>query len=166
MYVAFIFSNTNWEGKLCNLFTGCYCYHVGFVTDDKKWMYELNILRRRVSWEGRYPEENVMLVPCPVKEEWLLDDIANYNGHIFDPGSWYGLANYLMFAVRPIYRVLGKQPKNFKGEICSQWVNEALIAAGVNTGFDKNAAPPSPCDLLKFYTPSCSLPEASQSSLK
>lgn len=153
MYVAFILSDTNWEGKLTKIFTDSYCYHVGFLSDDKKWFYDMHLVKRRSPWEGQYDSENVMLMQCPVKEEDLLDDIADSNADISSGSVWYGVLDYLMFAFRPLFHLLGKSTPNFTGIICSEWVNDMLISAGVQTGFDENEGPPSPADLLRFYCP-------------
>lgn len=135
MKIAFIYGKQP-SSTLTRIFTGSTCYHVGF-TDGKRF-WDMHLIRRRRLWP-RYPEEHVILVDCPV------DVSAEYLDHRLDTDdAVYGWRDYLLFALRPFYHLVGKSTRNAGGVICSEMVAEDLRANGWPVRFDEV---PSPGDL-------------------
>lgn len=123
---------------LTKLFTGSTCYHVFWVDLETGRMYDMNLLRRRRLWP-HYPAERVILVEPPV------DVPADYLEHMLDiDEATYGWRDYLLFALRPLYHLIGKSTRNAGGVICSEMVADDLIALGWPVRF---AEVPSPADL-------------------
>jgi len=136
MQLAFIYGKQP-SSTLTKLFTGSTCYHVGFT--DGEWFWDMHKHRRVGAWKGRYSAERVILVDCPVPvTSRFLDD------QVLDQTVEYGFRDYIAFAFRWAYHLVGKSTRNFGGEICSEWVANVLIALGWPKHF---AEVPSPADL-------------------
>lgn len=116
--------------------TGSTCYHVGFADDDYFW--DMNLIRRRRLWPEYKAAHTVITVPCPVEvtREYL-------DRKLDTDESTYGICDYLLFALRPIYHLLGKSTRNRKGEICSEMVYDDLVKNGWWVRFEEV---PSPAD--------------------
>jgi hypothetical protein len=126
------------SSTLTKLFTGSTCYHVFFVDEDAGRMYDMNLLRRRRLWP-HYPPERVILSDCPVEVP------PEYMEHMLDiDEATYGWRDYLLFALRPLYHLIGKSTRNVGGVICSEMVANDLIALGWHVRFPEV---PSPADL-------------------
>ena len=135
MKIAFIYG-TRLSSKLTKWFTGSTCYHVGFTDGSKFW--DMNLIRRRRLWP-LYPPDHVILIDCPV------DVTADYLNHRLDTATdTYGWRDYLLFALRPLYHLLGKSTRNVGGVICSEMVADDLMANGWLYPF---AEVPSPADM-------------------
>ncbi len=140
MKIAFIYGKQP-SSTLTKFFTGSACYHVGFTDGAHFW--DMNLLRRRRLWPGLYPESHVRLADCPV------DVTAEYLEHRLDTDeATYGWADYLLFALRPIYHLFGRSTRNAGGVICSEMVADDLIALGWPVVFDEV---PSPADLERLF---------------
>lgn len=135
MQVAFIYKKPL-SSALTKLVTGSTCYHVGFTDGVKFW--DMNLLRRRRVWP-LYPDDHVILAPCPVpvSAEYL-------EGKLETDGARYGIVDYVLFGLRWFYRLIGKRVRNAPGTICSEMVADDLAANGWAVRFDEV---PSPADL-------------------
>lgn len=139
MKIAFIYGKQP-SSTLTKFFTGSACYHVGFTDGAHFW--DMNLIRRRRLWPVLYPESHVRLAACPV------DVTAEYLDHRLDTDeATYGWADYLLFALRPIYHLFGRSTRNAGGVICSEMVADDLIALGWPVVFDEV---PSPADLERL----------------
>lgn len=135
MKIAFIYGKRP-SSILTKLFTGSTCYHVGFTDGANFW--DMNLLRRRRLWP-LYPDSHVVLAECPV------DVPIDYLEHMLDiDEATYGWRDYLLFALRPFYHLIGKSTRNAGGVICSEMVFNDLKALGWPVQFDEV---PSPADL-------------------
>lgn len=142
MKIAFFFNEEKFCGKLTKFFTGCYCYHVGFVDEERDILYDMNLTRRKRRWSIYGSRKNAILVEAPVEitadyleEQLLVDD------------SLYGVADYSLFMLRPMYHWFGKSTRNVGGMICSELVYNGLYAHGWSVKFPEV---PSPCDLYRL----------------
>ena len=105
-------------------------------------MYDMHLIRRRREWP-HYANYQLFDVPGNVWREYLermLDTDTNV----------YGVFDYLLFMLRPLYHWLGKSTPNAGGVICSEMANFDIWANGGATPWLPEAAPPSPCDLYRF----------------
>jgi len=125
---------------LTKIFTGSYCYHVFFVDEEAGLMYDMNLLLRKRLWP-HYESWQYKLVDCPVK---ITKDDLEYE--LATDDNTYGLKDYLLFALRPIYHLFGKSTRNKNGVICSEWVYNMLVKHGWPIRFKEV---PSPADLEK-----------------
>lgn len=133
MQVAFVYGKKP-NSTLTRIFTGSTCYHVGFT--DGEWFWDMHQHRRVGPWKGRYPAERVILVDCPVQiTAALLDQ------QVLDQTVAYGWRDYLAFAFRWAYHLVGKSTRNYGGEICSEWVGNVLRAMGWDRSFEEVEAP-------------------------
>lgn len=136
MKLAFIYGKQP-SATLTRLFTGSACYHVGLT--DGRHFWDMHLIRRRRLWAGLYPAERVLLAECPVDvpreflEQRLDTDTAVY-----------GVLDYLLFALRPLYHLIGSSTRNMGGVICSEMVAADLAACGWEQRF---VEVPSPADL-------------------
>lgn len=145
MKVAVILGNPekSFMSKLCVFFTGCPAYHVGFVDETTNLIYDMSWLRRRRRLP-RYQGDTMVLfdmpcVTCEYLEEKLTTDDSDY-----------GFVDYLKFSLRPIYHLFGKSTRNANGVICSEMLNNDIIACGGETPFSTTGEPPSPCDIFRW----------------
>lgn len=143
MKLAVIFNSDKFSGKLTKLFTGCSAYHVVWVDEAHGLMYDMHLLRRRRAWPA-YTEGQVLMYDIPkVTAEYLEQRLT------FDDNT-YGWVDYLLFLLRPIYHLFGKSTRNAGGVICSEMVNNDMWACGVETPWQVDAEPPSPCDIFRW----------------
>ena len=143
MKLAIIFGDPskNILARLTKWFTGCTAYHVAFVDEETQSMYDMYWIRRKRTWP--YYENYILYdMPC-VTWEYLEDRLKNDK-------SEYGFKDYLLFGLRPLFHLFGKSTINAGGVICSEMVNNDIIACGGTTPFDPKKAPPSPCDLYNW----------------
>lgn len=136
MKIAFIYGKQP-SSLLTKLFTGSTCYHVGFTDGERFW--DMNLIRRRRVWPGLYAPEKVILAECPV-----AISAAFLESRLETDDSTYGFADYLMFALRPLYHLVGKSTRNRGGVICSEMVAGDLVINGWPQRF---AEVPSPAQL-------------------
>lgn len=144
MKIAIVSNNNNLSGRLTKFFTGCHAYHVAWVDEEGGRMYDMNLLRRRRKWPY-YPDDQVELTeaPCNVTVEYLEEKLTSDDNH-------YGFADYMLFALRKLYHLVGKSTRNAGGVICSEMVNNDIWACGGLTPWLPSDAPPSPCDMLSW----------------
>lgn len=142
MKIAFMFNEEKLCAKMTKFFTGCYCYHVAFVDEKNDIMYDMNLLRRKRRWSSYGPRDKAVLVEAPVNvtAEYLEEQLLIDN-------NWYGVFDYALFALRPLYHLLGKSTRNAGGVICSEMVYIDLVDNGWTIDFREV---PSPCDLYRI----------------
>jgi len=146
--VAFIFADPSEKisARLTLIFTGCAAYHIGFVDTERNKFYDMNLIRRRRVWSEYERKRHCILFDAP---GWID---ADYLERMLDADkSRYSVLDYILFGLRPIYHLLGKSTPNAGGMICSEMVLIDLNANGANLPFDAKKAPPSPCDLFRFF---------------
>lgn len=144
--LAIIYSKTKLSGRLTKFWTGEYAYHCGFLDAENDTFYDMNLLPRKVYWSAK-KYKDFTLHPCKLTvadcEEYLKLDSLNVR---------YGVLDYSLFALRPIFHFFGKSTRNLGGEICSEWVNKCLWRKVQNsTPFNPLDAPPSPADFVRLY---------------
>jgi hypothetical protein len=140
MKIALIYGN-NFPSKLTKLFTGSKCYHIGWVDEENSKFYDMNLLRRRKVWPC-YPPERVILVDSPVEvtSKFLEDQLDIDEQH-------YGIFDYLLFIIRPVYHFFGTSTRNAGGVICSEMIENDLMANGWKSPF---VEVPSPGDFERL----------------
>jgi hypothetical protein len=140
--IAFIYSRSKLSGKLTRLFTGSYCYHVAWVDEVTGMMYDMHLLRRVRQWP-HYSPDNVRLVesPVPVSGSYLMRRLT-------EDEATYGVIDYCLFAMRPLFHLFGKSTPNAGGVICSEMVYEDLRANGWEYAFKEV---PSPADMERVF---------------
>lgn len=143
MKLAIIFNQRKVSGILTQYFTGCYAYHAAWVDEEKGVMYDMHLIRRRRPWP-HYQDSDVLLFEFPEVTREHLELMLTVDGRT------YGWLDYLLFALRPLYHLVGKSTRNVDGVICSEMINEDARACGVKTPWDEFEAPPSPCDLYRW----------------
>lgn len=135
MKIAFIYGKKP-SSTLTKIFTGSSCYHVGFTDGVKFW--DMHLIRRRRLW-SIYNNKKTVLIEAPVSIT------AEYLDHKLDTDeARYGIIDYGLFGLRPIYHLFGKSTRNAKGIICSEMVADDLNANGWRYTFKEV---PSPADL-------------------
>jgi hypothetical protein len=146
--LAVIFGPQHWDAALLRLFTGCVAYHVAWVDEERGLMYDMNLLRRRRPWPAYTPSDNVIVflyaVPgVTITREYLEDRLTQDN-------SEYGVMDFVLFALRGFFHLIGKPTRNAKGVICSEMCNIDVWACGGKTPWKVEDAPPSPCDWWRW----------------
>lgn len=136
MKIAFLYGKQP-SSTLTLLATGSTCYHVGFTDEYHFW--DMNLLRRRRLWEGLYPQKSTIVAESPVK---VTSEFLNLK--LDTDNSRYGILDYILFALRPIYHLFGKSTRNMRGIICSEMVANDMIENGWKARFKEV---PSPSDL-------------------
>jgi hypothetical protein len=135
MKIAFIYGKKP-SSTLTKIFTGSTCYHVGFTDGVKFW--DMHLIRRRRLW-SIYNNKKTVLIEAPVSIT------AEYLDHKLDTDeARYGIIDYGLFGLRPIYHLFGKSTRNAGGLICSEMVVDDLNANGWRYTFKEV---PSPADL-------------------
>lgn len=135
--IAIISNPKKLSGWLTRIFTGSPAYHIGFVDEDNFKFYDQHLIFRRRIWP-HYHADTVTMYDCPVSvttadlEHWL--DTSD---------DWYGVLDYMFFAIRKLFP---NANRSFKGSICSETVNNILLAHGWSYRF---ASTPSPADFEK-----------------
>lgn len=143
MKLGIVFNPNKFSGKLTKFWTGCYAYHVVWVDEERGLMYDMNLLRRRRKWP-HYGEAEVLLFDFPkVTQEFLEEKLSSDD-------SVYGWKDYLLFSLRPLYHLLGKNTRNAGGVICSEMTNNDIWECGDTTPWPVNGPPPSPCDFYNW----------------
>lgn len=147
-----VFFNVGKEDKfltrLSRIFSGSNIYHVGFLSDDGETAYDMSLLKRAFKIQDYSPDSIILLkIPMYLSEPKILMEIAYTNGELSTRSTFYGIWDYLAFAIRPLYHILGKSTPNFRGVICSEWVNNKIVEAQGDNGFKLSDCPPSPTDL-------------------
>jgi hypothetical protein len=137
MQIAFIYGR-QLSSALTKFWTGSTCYHVAFVEGARMW--DMNLLRRRRVWP-HYSVARVILADlpsgCRVTREYLESKLETDD-------SRYGVIDYLLFSLRPLYHLLGRSTRNASGTICSEMVAGDMHACGWPVQFTEV---PSPADL-------------------
>jgi hypothetical protein len=143
--LAIIFNENKLSGKLTKFWTGCYAYHAAWVDLDNNKMYDMNLLRRRQLWPHYGAETSVLLFDAPgnVTAEYLESQLETDE-------SRYGVFDYCLFALRPLFHLFGQSTRNAGGVICSEMVNQDIWECGGVTPFHPMTEPPSPCDLYRW----------------
>lgn len=145
--LAIIYSKTKLSGRLTKFWTGEYAYHCGFLDAENDTFYEMNIMPRAVSWAAKNYKD-YSLHPTNLTAEDCFSYLKQDALHVR-----YGVFDYAMFALRPVYHLFGQSTRNFSGEICSEWLNKCLWRKTPNaTQFNPKDAPPSPADFARLYT--------------
>ncbi len=140
MKLAFVYSKSKLPAKLTKFFTGSYCYHVAWVDEENNKMYDMNLIRRRRDWP--YYKETILIdVPVTITKEYLESKLSSDE-------NTYGFIDYLLFAVRPLYHLVGLSTRNAKGVICSEMIYNDMVANGWSGRFKEV---PSPADLEKLF---------------
>jgi hypothetical protein len=135
MKIAFIYGKKP-SSALTKIFTGSSCYHVGFTDGVKFW--DMHLIRRRRLW-SIYNDKKTVLIEAPVSIT------AEYLDHKLDTDeARYGVIDYILFGLRPIYHLFGKSTRNAGGVICSEMVVDDLNANGWRYTFKEV---PSPADI-------------------
>lgn len=98
----------------------------------------MNLIRRRRLW-SIYNNKKTVLIEAPVSIT------SEYLDHKLDTDeARYGIIDYILFGLRPIYHLFGKSTRNAGGLICSEMVADDLNAHGWRYTFKEV---PSPADL-------------------
>lgn len=146
MQLAIIYSKTKLSSKLTKFWTGSYAYHCGLLDIESDTFFDMNITPRKISWAAKDYKDfelhdvDVTLSDC---ENYLKQDSLNVR---------YGVLDYTLFALRPIFHFFGKSTPNANGDICSEQTNKWLWRKTYGaTPFNPLHAPPSPADLERFF---------------
>lgn len=138
MKIGFAYSKTKLSGLLTKFWTNSYAYHSFIVDEENGKLYDQHLILRRRNWP-MYNPSKVVLVESPVPIS------TAYMENLLDTDeAWYGVFDYMLFALRPIYHLFGKSTRNAGGVICSEMVYNVLKANGWDVEFDEV---PSPADL-------------------
>lgn len=118
------------SARLTRFWTGSTAYHCGFVDDDPgqedgATFFDMNLLPRKVSWPRYHgPDKWVLLFDAPLLTRAQCERLLRRDGAVR-----YGVADYCLFALRPLYHLLGKSTRNAGGlicsELCTQWLSDA-----------------------------------------
>lgn len=127
------------SARLTKLFTGSTAYHCGFVDEATGTFYDMSWLPRKTHWPRYNPPKWVNLYPVPNLTAEHCEEYLKRDSHIK-----YGVMDYVLFGLRPIYHLFGKSTRNAGGWICSEMCAEWLR----RVGYDAPVEPvPSPADL-------------------
>jgi hypothetical protein len=145
MKFALIYSTTKFNAKLTKFFTNSYAYHCGFYDQASDTFYDMHWVPRKTSWSERGYKE-FTLHDCPLTleqaEAFLKQDSLKIR---------YGWVDYLLFALRPFYHLVGKSTRNAEGWICSEHCNVWWWRVDPHgTPFNPQHAPPSPGDFERW----------------
>jgi len=143
MKIAIIINTKSISGRLTKFFTGCYAYHVAWVDVESGLMYDMNLLRRRRKWPHYEHGSFKLFDQSNVTREFL-------EGKLTSDENRYGFVDYMLFAVRKLYHLVGKNTRNAGGKICSESLNDDIHECGGFTPWLPADAPPSPCDILQW----------------
>lgn len=140
MKLAIIFNAEKLSGRLTLFFTGCSAYHVAWVDEDSDRMYDMHWIRRRRIWSDYSQGKEVILFDFQEVKTAYLESMLETDTNI------YGMLDYTLFALRPLFHLFGKSTRNAGGVICSEMINIDLLACGGSSPWLAESAPPSPCD--------------------
>lgn len=130
------------SARLTQLFTGSTAYHCGFVCEETGTFYDMNLLPRKVAWPRYAPPRWVHLYSVPRLTRAQCEEYLKTDGAVR-----YGVLDYILFGLRPIYHLLGRSTRNADGMICSELCAVWLGRAGYDTPVDPV---PSPADLERW----------------
>lgn len=118
------------SARLTRFWTGSTAYHCGFVDDDPgqedgATFFDMNLLPRKVSWPRYHgPVKWVLLFDAPLLTRAKCERLLRRDG-----AERYGVLDYALFALRPLYHLFGKSTRNASGiicsELCARWLNDA-----------------------------------------
>lgn len=151
MKIAIFFREGGFQAWLLKTLTGEHAYHCGFVDEQNGKLYDMNRLRRRREWPHptySLNEGNRRYELFDIPEPGVRGSFLEYQLDRSD--SKYGVVDYVLFALRPIYHLFGKSTRNANGIICSEMVNNDIWACGGETPFSSIGEPPSPADLYRW----------------
>jgi len=138
--IAIIFNHKKLSGKLTRIFTGCYAYHIVWVDEGRGVMYDMHLIRRRRLWPQYKPEQVLLFDGFP-------QVTAGYLEHqLSTDENTYGVVDYMLFALRPLYHLFGKSTRNAGGMVCSGMLNVDARNCGIETPWPIDGEEPSPCD--------------------
>lgn len=144
MKLAIIFNAKKLSGKLTRFFTGHPAYHVGWVHDASDTFYDMHAIRRKRYWSDYSHGKQYMLVAFPeVTADWL-----EYQLKVCE--QLYGVLDYILFGVRPLFHFFGQSTRNAGGVICSEMINIDAVYSDVKTLWELDAPPPSPADWYRW----------------
>jgi hypothetical protein len=141
MKIGFSYSTTKISGKLTKFWTGSYAYHAFIVDEDNGVMYDQNLLVRVRNWPHYGDNTTIKLVesPVPISSDYMVQMLRTSE-------DAYGVLDYILFALRPIFHLFGRSTRNAGGVICSEMVYNVLKNNGWTHEFKEV---PSPADLEK-----------------
>jgi len=145
MKLGVVFNEHKLSGKLTYWFTGCYAYHTVWFSEEDGVMYDMHLLRRRRSWPA-YTEAQILSFDVPQVTKNYLEQRLTFDE------SEYGVLDYTLFFLRPLYHLFGKSTRNAGGTICSEMINQDMRACGVDTPWELDVEPPSPCDIFRWLS--------------
>lgn len=144
MKIALFTNHRSFLSRLTKIVTKSETYHIAFITDDYKYIYEMNIrgmIRKRVDETNKHTTIKIYDCPVVIPEEYLIEEILE---RIYK----YGFLDYILFGIR----ALGvKLTIDGEGIICSEHVNETLHKHGYKTPWNPDEPPPSPADFERFF---------------
>lgn len=146
--LAIIFNEFKLSGRLTRLFTGCYAYHACWVDEERGLMWDMHLIRRRRTWPHYDQGQVLMFEARSVTREYLERALQS-------DGNTYGVLDYCLFALRPLFHLFGRSTPNARGVICSEMVNTDIWACGGATPWLPSGEPPSPCDLFHWLGRGC-----------
>jgi hypothetical protein len=142
--IGIVFNADKLSGKLTKFFTGEYAYHALWVDEEAARAYDMHWIRRRRAWPMYKPHQVVLFeAPSGVTRDYL-ERMIDTDEH------WYGVKDYLLFALRPLFHLFGRSTVNAGGVICSEMLNIDIWMTGGETPWHPHAAPPSPADLYRW----------------
>ena len=127
---------------LTKVFTGSTAYHCGFADEESGTFYDMNLLPRKLPWPRYSSPRWVTEYEVPNLTKERCEDFMKK-----DAEEKYGVLDYILFGLRPLYHLFGKSTRNAKGMICSEmcavWMNRV--------GYSVLLEPvPSPADLERW----------------
>lgn len=130
------------------LFSGSRIKHVGYLDVKSQMFHEMKETFVSVPWGPRLAEalrdgDKIRIVDAP---EYISPETTNALHIAAGNGIQYGVVDYILFAIRPIYRLIGKPVRNYGGWICSEIVYIALRIEGWAKTY---VSVPSPGDLYR-----------------
>lgn len=129
--------STKLSARLTLWWTGSTAYHCGFVDEADGTFFDMSLLPRKIAWPRYFP---------PVKWVVLYDvpGLTREHCEAFlkqDSTIHYGVADYLLFGIRPLYHLLGKSTRNAGGMICSEMCAVWLSRVGYRAPLVPVASP-------------------------
>lgn len=127
------------SARLTLWFTGSTAYHCGFVDESDGTWFDMSWLARKTPWPRYFEPKWVVLYDVPVLTREECEAYLKNDSDIK-----YGVMDYILFGLRPIYHLFGKSTRNASGMICSEMCALWLNRAGYEIEFPQV---PSPKDL-------------------
>jgi hypothetical protein len=132
-------ADKQFSAKLTLWFTGSTAYHCGFVDEETGTFYDMHLLPRKTHWPRHNPPRWVNLYEVPNLTREHCESFLKQDSHIK-----YGVWDYILFGLRPVYHLLGLSTRNAGGWICSELCAEWLRRVGY---YAPEEPVPSPADL-------------------